>query len=105
MVESGEPREVMHFCLLSGYGANAVNPYLAFEAIGQLRADGMLSREMEADHFCDRYVTAIKKGILKTMSKMGHIDAAELSFGPAVRGRGAGPTGGGQVFLRHGIAD
>ena len=71
VVESGEPREVMHFCLLCGYGANAVNPYLAFEAIGQLRADGKLPRDMEADQFCDRYVTAIKKGILKTMSKMG----------------------------------
>ena len=42
VVESGEPREVMHFCLLCGYGANAVNPYLAFEAIQKLHADGDL---------------------------------------------------------------
>ena len=42
VVESGEPREVMHFCLLCGYGANAINPYLAFEAIHKLHADGDL---------------------------------------------------------------
>ena len=71
VVESGEPREVMHFCLLCGYGANGVNPYLAFEAVGQLWADGYLPQDMEADQFCDRYVTAVKKGIFKTMSKMG----------------------------------
>ena len=37
MIESGEPREVMHFCLLCGYGANAINPYLAFESIHKLQ--------------------------------------------------------------------
>ena len=42
VVESGEPREVMHFCLLCGYGANAVNPYLAFEAVHKLHRDGDL---------------------------------------------------------------
>ena len=71
IVESGEPREVMHFCLLSGYGANAVNPYLAFAAIGQLRAAGALPGDVELDQLCDHYITAIKKGLLKTMSKMG----------------------------------
>ena len=45
VVESGEPREVMHFCLLCGYGANAINPYLAFEAIQKLHADGDLPQE------------------------------------------------------------
>ena len=42
VVESGEPREVMHFCMLCGYGANAINPYMAFEGIYKLRADGDL---------------------------------------------------------------
>jgi glutamate synthase (NADPH/NADH) large chain len=71
VVESGEPREVMHFCLLCGYGANAINPYLAFETIHKLRRDGDLPQDFELDQLFDQYVTAVKKGILKTMSKMG----------------------------------
>jgi glutamate synthase domain-containing protein 2/glutamate synthase domain-containing protein 1/glutamate synthase domain-containing protein 3 len=71
VVESGEPREVMHFCLLCGYGANAINPYLAFEAIHRLREDGDLPQDAELDVLFDEYITAVKKGILKTMSKMG----------------------------------
>ena len=71
VVESGEPREVMHFCLLCGYGANAINPYLAFEAVHRLREDGDLPQDSELDVLFDEYITAVKKGILKTMSKMG----------------------------------
>ncbi len=71
VVESGEPREVMHFCLLCGYGANAVNPYLAFEAIHTLYGRGEFPEVADPDQLCDQYVTAVKKGILKTMSKMG----------------------------------
>ncbi len=71
IVESGEPREVMHFCLLSGYGASAVNPYLAFEAVNELRRSGDLPHELEPEQLLDNYVAAVKKGILKTMSKMG----------------------------------
>jgi glutamate synthase domain-containing protein 2/glutamate synthase domain-containing protein 1/glutamate synthase domain-containing protein 3 len=69
-VESGEPREVMHFCLLSGFGANAVNPYLAFEVVDELRRRGELGNE-DAGNLADNYVAAVKKGLLKTMSKMG----------------------------------
>ncbi len=71
VIESGEPREVMHFCLLCGYGANAVNPYLAFEAIHKLHADGDLPADAPSDQLADQYITAVKKGILKTISKMG----------------------------------
>ncbi len=71
VVESGEPREVMHFCLLCGFGANAVNPYLAFEAIQKLQADGNLPGDVSAEQLIDQYITAVKKGILKTISKMG----------------------------------
>ncbi len=71
VLESGEPREVMHFCMLCGYGANAVNPYLAFEAINKLGADGDLTQDVPADQLVDQYITAVKKGILKTISKMG----------------------------------
>ena len=71
VVESGEPREVMHFCLLCGYGANAINPYLAFEAVQKLHADGDLPQDVAIDQLTDQYITAVKKGILKTISKMG----------------------------------
>jgi glutamate synthase (NADPH) large chain len=71
LVESGEPREVMHFCMLCGYGANAVNPYLAFEAVNKLSADGDLPQDVPVDQLTDQYITAVKKGILKTISKMG----------------------------------
>jgi len=71
VVESGEPREVMHFCLLCGYGAKAINPYLAFEAIHELHRRGDLPDDVEPEQLVDNYITAIKKSILKTMSKMG----------------------------------
>jgi glutamate synthase (NADPH/NADH) large chain len=71
IVESGEPREVMHFCLLCGYGANAINPYLAFECLEQLQRSGEAPADMEPTAAADNYIAAVKKGILKTMSKMG----------------------------------
>jgi len=71
IVESGEPREVMHFCLLCGYGANAVNPYMTFELLDKLKREGTLPKEMEQTQIADNYIAAVKKGILKTMSKMG----------------------------------
>ncbi|MCP4259698.1 MAG: glutamate synthase large subunit [Planctomycetes bacterium] len=71
IVESGEPREVMHFCLLCGFGANAFNPYMAFEILNQLQKQGELPASMEPIQIADNYIAAIKKGILKTMSKMG----------------------------------
>ncbi|MCX5632646.1 MAG: glutamate synthase large subunit [Phycisphaerae bacterium] len=71
IVESGEPREVMHFCLLCGYGANAINPYLAFECLDEMQRQGELPTSMDPVQIADNYIAAIKKGILKTMSKMG----------------------------------
>ncbi|MBN2473142.1 MAG: glutamate synthase large subunit [Pirellulales bacterium] len=71
VIESGEPREVMHFCLLCGYGANAINPYMALAAVEKLYADGDLPTDDEPDQLKDQFITAVKKGILKTMSKMG----------------------------------
>jgi glutamate synthase domain-containing protein 2/glutamate synthase domain-containing protein 1/glutamate synthase domain-containing protein 3 len=70
VLESGEPREVHHFATLIGYGASAVNPYLALETVDELVADGRLpgvtSDEAEA-----HVVKALGKGLLKTISKMG----------------------------------
>jgi glutamate synthase (NADPH/NADH) large chain len=71
IIESGEPREIMHFCLLCGFGANAINPYLAFETLNHLHHEAELPADMEPSQIADNYIAAIKKGILKTMSKMG----------------------------------
>lgn len=71
IVESGEPREVMHFCLLCGYGANGINPYMAFESLDELHRQEELPASLESIQIADNYIAAIKKGILKTMSKMG----------------------------------
>jgi len=71
IVESGEPREVMHFCLLCGFGANAINSYMVFESLDELHRQGELPAGMEPIQIADNYIAAIKKGILKTMSKMG----------------------------------
>ena len=72
VVESGEPREVMHFCLLIGYGANAVNAYLAYETIAHMHKEGELGDpSLSADRAHANFEKAIGKGILKVMSKMG----------------------------------
>ncbi len=71
IVESGEPREVMHFCLLIGYGADAINPYLAFETLEGMHRDGALAEGLDLDKAVANYIFAIKKGTLKVMSKMG----------------------------------
>jgi len=69
VVESGEPREVHHFCCLAGYGAEAINPYLAFETLAEI-GDDLDEPLSEADAIA-HYIKAIGKGILKVMSKMG----------------------------------
>ncbi|MDT4902336.1 MAG: glutamate synthase large chain [Pseudonocardiales bacterium] len=70
IVETGEAREVHHIALLLGYGAAAVNPYLAFETIDDLVANGSITG-VSADKAIDNYVKALSKGVLKVMSKMG----------------------------------
>ena len=69
VVESGEVREVHHFCCLAGYGAEAVNPYLAFETLEQLRLQNGLPQK--AYEVQKNYIKAVGKGLLKVMSKMG----------------------------------
>ena len=71
IVESGEPREVMHFALLLGYGASAVNPYLAIETLEDLYKNGAFSVDDTWDKVFKSYMKAIDKGLLKTFSKMG----------------------------------
>jgi glutamate synthase (NADPH/NADH) large chain len=69
VVETGEAREVHHFCVLAGYGAEAINPYLAFETLEQIRVRSGLS--LKAYEVQKNYIKAIGKGVLKVMSKMG----------------------------------
>jgi glutamate synthase (NADPH) large chain len=69
VVESGEPREVHHFCCLAGYGAEAINPYLAFETL--LAMKDKLPQKLEDKEIIKRYIKSVDKGILKVMSKMG----------------------------------
>jgi glutamate synthase (NADPH) large chain len=70
VVESGEPREAMHFCLLVGYGAGAVNPYLAYATMAGMIRDGQL-KEIDEDTAVHNFVKAIGKSITKVASKMG----------------------------------
>jgi glutamate synthase (NADPH) large chain len=70
VLESGEPREVHHFALLIGYGAGAVNPYLAFETLHDLVRQGMLPGTDE-EHAVKNYIKALNKGVVKVISKMG----------------------------------
>ncbi|MGN6464160.1 MAG: glutamate synthase large subunit [Rhizobiaceae bacterium] len=71
VVESGEPREIHHFCCLAGYGAEAINPYLAFDTLTEMHRRGEFPPEVDAREVVTRYIKSIGKGILKVMSKMG----------------------------------
>ncbi|MCL4110102.1 UNVERIFIED_CONTAM: hypothetical protein GTU68_024947 [Idotea baltica] len=71
ILESGEAREVHHHCLLTGYGADAINPYLAFESLRQAREDGVLEDKWDDDTIIAAYREGVKKGMLKVMGKMG----------------------------------
>ncbi len=69
VLESGEPREVMHFALLLGYGADAINPYLALETVRHMVAEQEIA--IDADTACKNFLKANLNGVIKTMSKMG----------------------------------
>jgi glutamate synthase (NADPH) large chain len=71
LVEAGDVREVHHVALLIGYGAAAVNPYLAMESVEDLARRGVFLRDLEPDVAVRQLVRALGKGVLKVMSKMG----------------------------------
>ena len=71
IVESGEPREVMHYCLLIGYGASAINPYLAIESLEDLHRKGYIGASESFDTVLKNYKKSVNKGLLKVFSKMG----------------------------------
>ncbi|RMG31960.1 MAG: glutamate synthase subunit alpha, partial [Methanobacteriota archaeon] len=70
VVESGEPREVHHFCVLLGFGASAINPYMAYEAIDHLIREKHI-QNLSYNEAIKNYQKAVNKGIIKVMSKMG----------------------------------
>jgi len=78
VVESGEPREVHHFAVLLGYGAGAINPYLAFETLDDMARQGVLKKidgckkeESVSEASVRNFIKAINKGLIKVISKMG----------------------------------
>jgi glutamate synthase (ferredoxin) len=69
VIESGEPREVHHFCLLIGYGASAINPYLAFETLADMSKSGLI--KVDVTKAKKNFTKAVSKGVVKVISKMG----------------------------------
>ncbi len=88
VLETGEAREVHHHCLLVGYGADGINPYLAYEALVQAREEGQLD---SATEIVGDYRQAVAKGMLKVMAKMGISTLQSYK--------------GGQIFEALGLAD
>jgi len=83
VVETGETREVFHFALLIGYGANAVCPHVAFATVRELAETGLLDKKLTPEEAMDSYITAVKKGLLKTFSRMG-ISTIRSFFGSQI---------------------
>ena len=71
VVETGSAREVHHFACLAGYGAEAINPYLAFETLVDMKRQNLLPEEISESEAEARYIKAVGKGLFKVMSKMG----------------------------------
>ncbi len=92
IVETGEAREVGHYSLLIGYGANAINPYLALETVADMVADGAFVTEgLTHDQAVENYIYAVDKGLLKIFAKMGISTLASYQ--------------GAQIFEAVGLAD
>ncbi len=90
VLESGEPREVHHFALLIGYGAGAINPYLAFETIEDMVRQGHITKA-DGKKAVANYVKAVNKGVLKVMSKMGISTAQSYCGAQIFEAIGLGP--------------
>ena len=87
VVESGEAREVHHHCLLVGYGADGVNPYLAFESLWQARAEDHLEASIDSDDkVVSLYRKAVAKGMLKGDGQDGHLDSEVVQGSSDFRG-------------------
>ena len=83
VVETGEAREVIHFAQLIGFGTNAICPYVAFASVRELAETQYLDKAKTPDEAMDAYITAVKKGLLKTFSRMG-ISTIRSFFGSQI---------------------
>ncbi len=97
VVESGDAREVHHIAMLIGFGAAAVNPYLAFESIEDLVREGELTG-IEAAAAVRNYLKALGKGVMKVMSKMGISTVASYTAAQAFEAIGLGRDVVGEYF-------
>ena len=97
VVETGDAREVHHLCLLIGYGAGAVNPWVAFETIDDMIRAGPPDRASIATKAVKNYIKALNKGILKVMAKMGISTLQSYTRRPDLRGHRAQPRPGATV--------
>ena len=92
VIETGEAREAHHFCLLIGYGAGAINPYLAFETLADLhQAKDSCPTDLTLDDAEKNYIKAANKSIIKVASQDGHLHGAELPRGTDFRSGRASP--------------
>ena len=96
VVESGEPRKVHHFALLIGYGAGAINPYLAFETLDDMIRPGR-AHQSSTTTKPSRTTSRRAKGVMKVMSKMG-ISTAQSYCGADIRGNRSGSAGDRPLF-------
>ena len=87
IVESGEPREVMHFALLIGYGASAINPYLAIETLEDLKRRGLLPDNVTAESRREEFHEGHQQGPAEDLLQDGHFHAAKLSRRAGLRSR------------------
>jgi glutamate synthase (NADPH) large chain len=83
VIASGEVREVIHFALLIAYGTDAIYPYLSYASIRELAESNLLEKPVLPEEAMDNYITAIKKGLLKTLSRMG-ISTLHSFFGSQI---------------------
>ena len=104
IIESGEPRQVMDFALLIGYGASAVNPYLAIETLENLDQRGLLPAGLTFSTALKNYKKSINKGLLKVFSKMGISTLQSYRGAQVFEAIGPGQEPGGQILHRHGVA-
>ncbi len=104
VIETGEAREVHHFACLIGFGASGVNPYLAFETIRDLQESGHLPGELSAQEAAENYITAVKKGLAKIMSKMGISTLRSYRGSQMLRSPGPGTAADGAGLRRRPLA-
>ena len=102
VIETGEAREVHHFCLLIGYGAGAVNPYLAFETLADMHRQGSPARPTSPSTQAKKnYIKAANKGIIKVASKMGISTVQSYRGAQIFEAVGLSKDAGREVLHRH----